>query len=490
MSKKKKKNGMFGNMKNSNLLLFSGICLIVLAALIILAISLSINLELNVNGGTETLQLVYGKDTYYEPGATATADGKEVPVQITGSVDMTKLGSYEIKYEAKYLWLRKTATRMVLVADTTAPVITLKTVPGYLTPPGGQYQEEGYTAVDDYDGDITDKVQVRTENDVVYYTVSDSSGNETTVERKIEYTDTVAPVLTLKGETTVTMDAGIAYKEPGYTATDNIDGDITAQVEISGSVNIYHAGTYTLTYTAKDSYGNTATAQRTVVVKAIKQPTTVAPDGKVIYLTFDDGPGKHTQRLLNLLKQYNAKATFFVVNTGYNMKTLLNAIVDDGHGLGIHSVSHKYEEIYASEEAFFKDLRKMQDIIKNATGKTVTMMRFPGGSSNAVSKKYCPGIMTQLTKAVQDQGFQYFDWNVSSGDAGGVKGTKAEKTAQVVTNVIKGVSGKQYAIVLQHDIWDYSVDAVEQILIWGIQNGYSFQALTPDSPTCHHTVNN
>lgn len=484
MGKRNKKNGMFGNIKNGNLLLISGIGLIVLALLIILAISLKIDLQLEVNG-SQTLRLVYGKDTYYEPGATAIADGKEIPVQITGSVDMTKVGAYEIQYEAKYLWLRRTATRMVRVVDTTAPVITLKTVPGYLTLPGEEYREEGYTAVDDYDGDITDKVQVRTENDVVYYTVSDSSGNETTVQRKIEYTDQIAPVLTLKGETSITMDAGIAYEEPGYTATDNIDGDITEQVEISGSVNIYHAGTYTLTYTVKDKHGNTATAQRTVVVKAIKQPATVNPDGKVIYLTFDDGPGKHTKRLLELLDQYNAKATFFVVNTGYNMKTLLNAIVDGGHGLGIHSVSHRYEEIYASEEAFFKDLRKMQEIIKNATGKTTTMMRFPGGSSNSISKKYCPGIMTQLTKAVQDQGFQYFDWNVSSGDAGGTT-----DTAQVAANVIKGISGKKYAVVLQHDIHGYSVDAVEQILIWGIQNGYTFQALTPDSPTCHHTVNN
>ena len=81
------------------------------------------------------------------------------------------------------------------------------------------------------------------------------------------------------------------------------------------------------------------------------------PDEKAVYLTFDDGPGKHTQRLLDLLEQYNAKATFFVVNTGYSMKKMLNAIVNGGHGIGMHSVTHKYAEIYASEEAFFKDLQ-------------------------------------------------------------------------------------------------------------------------------------
>ncbi len=484
MANRDKKSGLFAGM-GKNLLVIAGVGAIVLALLIFLAATLSIDLQLTVNGGTDPLTLVYGKDTYQEPGATAKADGKDVQVQITGSVDMAKLGTYEITYKAQYLWKTKTVKREVRVVDTTAPVITLKTVPGYMTLPGEEYVEEGYTAIDDYDGDITDKVQVRTENDIVYYTVQDSSGNETTAERQIVRADITPPTITLKGDASITINAGTAYEEPGYTASDNIDGDITDKVVISGSVNIYHAGTYTLTYTVADNYGNTGTAQRTVVVKPIGQSSTVTPNGKVIYLTFDDGPGKHTQRLLDVLEQYDAKATFFVVNTGYSMKKLLNAIVDGGHGLAIHSKTHEYSEIYASEEAFFKDLREMQQIIKDYTGKTVTMMRFPGGSSNTISKKYCAGIMTQLTKAVQDQGFQYYDWNVSSGDAGGTKDTD-----QIVTNVINGIGSKQYAIVLQHDIHGYSVDAVERILIWGKQNGYSFEALTPNSPTCHHPVNN
>lgn len=474
--------GLFGKWSRNHLLIIAGVSAVVLALLIVLAVSLNIGLELTVNGGTEPIELVYGKDTYQEAGATATANGKEVEVSISSTVDETKLGTYKITYKAQYLWLTKTAVREVKVVDKTAPVITLNTVPGQLTLPGEEYQEEGFTAIDDYDGDITDKVQTRTENDIVYYTVTDSSGNETTVERPILRTDIVAPIITLKGEASITINAGSTYTDPGYTALDNIDGDITDKVEISGSVNIYHADTYTLTYTVTDSYGNTGTAQRTVTVQPIKQPSTVAPDGKVIYLTFDDGPSKHTQQLLDILEQYNAKATFFVVNTGYS-KTM-KAIVDAGHAIGMHSVTHDYNEIYASEEAFFNDLYKMQGIIEKATGVKSTLMRFPGGSSNKVSK-FNPGIMTKLTKAVTDQGFQYFDWNVSSGDAGETKDTD-----RIVSNVINGIGQKKYAVVLQHDIYKYSVDAVERILIWGLQNGYTFQKLTPSSPTCHHPVNN
>ena len=478
------KKGKFSDKNTSRLLVIGGVALIVLAILILVAISLSIDLKLMVDGGGEPIQLVYGKDTFQQPGAVASANGDRVGVEISGSVDTTKLGTYEIVYTARYLWLSKTVKLEVSVVDATAPVITLKTVPGYITLPGEEYKEEGYTAIDDYDGDITDKVQVRTENDIVYYTVKDSSGNETTVERQIVRTDLTPPTITLKGDASITIYAGSAYEEPGYTANDNIDGDITDLVQIEGSVNIYHAGTYTLTYKVTDSSGNVGTAQRTVVVKPIGQSSTVKPNGKVIYLTFDDGPSRHTQRLLDILDKYDAKATFFVVNTGYNMKKLLKAIDDGGHGLAIHSKTHEYSEIYASEEAFFKDLRAMQQIIKDATGKTTTMMRFPGGSSNTISK-FNPGIMTRLTQAVEDQGFQYYDWNVSSGDAGGTKDTD-----QIVTNVINGIGNKQYAIVLQHDIHGYSVDAVERILIWGKQNGYSFEALTPSSPTCHHGVNN
>ena len=481
MSKKRK----FAGTSTGRLLVIGGVALIVLAVLIVVAISLSIDLKLTVDGSDAPIRLVYGKDTFQQPGAVATANGEPVEVETSGSVDTTKLGNYEIIYKARYLWLSKTVKLQVSVVDATAPVITLQTVPGYITLPGEEYQEEGYTAIDDYDGDITDKVQVRTENDVVYYTVKDSSGNETTVERQIVRTDLTPPTITLEGDASITINAGSAYEDPGYTASDNIDGDITGQVQIEGSVNVYHAGTYTLTYKVTDSSGNVGTAQRTVVVKPIGQSSTVKPNGKVIYLTFDDGPSKHTQRLLDLLEQYDAKATFFVVNTGYNMKKLLNAIVDGGHGIAIHSKTHDYSKIYSSEEAFFDDLYAMQKIIKDYTGVTTTMMRFPGGSSNTISKKYCTGIMTRLTQAVKDQGFQYFDWNVSSGDAGGTK-----DTAQVVSNVINGIGNKQYAVVLQHDIHGFSVDAVEQILIWGINNGYTFQALTPNSPICHHGVNN
>ena len=112
-------------------------------------------------------------------------------------------------------------------------------------------------------------------------------------------------------------------------------------------------------------------------------------------------------------------------------------------------------------------------------------MRFPGGSSNTVSAHSYVGLMSLLTRAVQDAGFQYFDWNVDSNDAGGAK-----KAQTVFANVTAGVNQNRVSVVLQHDIHDFSVDAVEDIIVWGLNNGYSFERLTETSPGVHHGVQN
>lgn len=466
-------------------LLIAGITAVVLAVLLfVLVYFANQNIEIQLNGGTEPVTLVYGKDTYQEQGATATVNGKPLEVTIESDLDSTKLGVYKVLYSAQHLWMKVQAEREVRVIDTTAPTITLTTDPTHITKPGEPYQEEGFTAVDDYDGDITAKVERTEANGKVVYKVKDSSGNEAVVEREIKYADVVAPELVLSGNADITLQAGESYKEPGFTATDDVDGDITDRVQITGDVDTNRAGTYTLTYTVTDSFGNKTEATRIIRVNPIKQPSVVEPGGKTIYLTFDDGPGVHTQALLDILAKYNVKATFFLVNTDYNMNSLLNKMVDAGHSIGIHSINHEYSEIYASDEAFFKDLYGMQKIIEDYTGVKTMLMRFPGGSSNRVSLNYCDGIMTRLTQAVQDQGFRYFDWNVSSGDV------EISDTETIANNIISGIKGKTNAVVLQHDIYSASVAAVEDVIIWGLQNGYTFRGLTTSSPTCHHPVKN
>lgn len=407
-------------------------------------------------------------------------DGVVLDVKVKGNVDTDKLGTYNVEYKAgRFLWSKKIVQK-VEVKDTTAPQITLNMIEEQVTLPGEKYKEEGYSAVDNYDGDITDKVTTEEKDGVVYYTVTDSSGNTACVERKIVYYDPVAPVIVLQGSQIINIKQGQSYTEPGYTVTDNYE-NLNDKVVVSGSVDTGTVGSYNITYTVKDSYGNEATAVRTVVVSQLRQTSTDSA-GKIVYLTFDDGPGPYTQKLLNILDKYNVKVTFFVVNSGYN--NLIGKAAAAGHSIGIHSYTHDYYKIYASEDAYFDDLNLMHNVIKEQTGKTTQLVRFPGGSSNTISG-FNKGIMTRLTKRVRDMGYQYFDWNVSSGDAGGTTDTK-----QVYNNVVAGIRNHNVSVVLQHDIKGFSVDAVEDIIIWGLNNGYTFLPLDESSTGAHHGVNN
>ena len=418
-----------------------------------------------------------------ESGRFFAKEGRTVKAKVSSDYNKKKLGTFTATYSFGHFWDRVTVEQIIIVQDTTSPEISLVSDPDYKLQPGETYEEEGYTAYDLYDGDLTENVTTEEVDNKVIYHVTDSSGNETTTTRDLPYIDSEAPVITLTGGDTMSLPVGSEFKDPGYTASDNTDGDLTDAVTVTGSVDTSTAGEYTLTYTATDSFGNVATVTRTVIVASLGA---VSPDSgdKVIYLTFDDGPGPYTAQLLDILAKYGVKATFFTVNNpDYNY--LMTREHEEGHTVAVHSYTHAYDVIYASEDAFYDDFYKMQDVIKEYTGVTTTIFRFPGGSSNTVSRKYCDGLMTALALSSASRGLTYFDWNVTSGDAG-----ETTETSVVVSNVINGIQNNHPAVILQHDIKKFSVDAVEQIILWGLENGYTFKAITPETPVVHHRVNN
>lgn len=473
--------------KNKKLVIAVTGIVVTLLFLIILFLSL-FNININLNGSPkETIE--YG-DTYTEQGATAsfnTPASKNVPLNVTikGSVDSSKLGTYHIHYKAKKGIFSVQKSREVKIVDTKAPIIELNKIDGYYPKTGETYQEEGFTATDNYDGDITSKIKRTEDKNVITYTVSDSSGNKTSVQRTIEYNDGIAPTITLNGDSDITIKAGTRFEDPGCTAKDSHGNNISDSVSVSDNISTYRAGTYTITYSVTDKFGNETSIDRTVTVEAVKQTATTSSGNKVVYLTFDDGPGAHTQQLLDILDKYNVKVTFFVTNVNSGYENMIAKEAAAGHTVAIHSASHDYKKIYSSVDAYFADLNEMSDIIYAQTGQRPKLIRFPGGSSNTVSLKYCSGIMTTLTKAVTDQGYKYFDWNVSSGDAGGTTSTE-----EVYQNVVNGMKSHNVSVVLQHDIKGFSVNAVERIIQWGLANGYTFLPLTTSTEDVHHGVNN
>ena len=471
--------------------------------------------DLTINGD-EMVVLEYGA-TYDEPGANAVGYGthlqtepQKLQVQIDGNVDVFKPGNYEVTYSAAFEGTEASAVRTVQVVDVTAPELTLIGESIITLSAGDIWTEPGCTAVDVVDGDVTELIVITGEVDtavpgsyLLTYAVADTAQNAAKIERTVQVVDTTAPELTLMGESKITITEGNKWKDPGCVATDNVDGDITQKVVVSGTVNDSKPGTYKLTYEVFDNNNNSAKVERTVTVKEKPKPqpenntqnggqgnaTQDTPSsntqGKVIYLTFDDGPSNYTPKLLDILAKYNVKATFFVCGSG--RVDLLDDIANAGHTLALHSKTHKYASIYASDEAFYNDLYAIQEIVEKYAGVKSYITRFPGGSSNSISKNYSPGIMTRLTQSLPTKGFTYFDWNVDSRDADNAKTASA-----VANNVINGISKskRKSLVVLQHDIKGYSVDAVEEIIQWGLANGCTFKALTADSPSCKHGVNN
>lgn len=451
-------------------------------------------LELELNG-EETVHVEYG-DTYEDEGAECVFLGtvltfmkEDVEVQKEGSFDLEKTGEYVLTYKADYKNLHAEKTRTVIVEDTVPPQLILKSDPDSYTPFNHPYEEEGFTATDNYDGDLSDKVVSEEKDGKVYYSVSDSSGNTVKMERTILYDDRKAPDITLTGGDTLTFYVGdTLYHE--WEAVDDVDGDLGEQVEITGEVDTSTPGEYQLTYTVTDSHGNKASAVRTVIVKTKPANNPGAGESaKTIYLTFDDGPGPYTDELLGILDQYNVKATFFTTSAYPGYAYCMAKEAAAGHTVAVHSATHNYSQIYAYDEAYWADFNAQNAVIAAQTGYYSTIFRFPGGSSNTVSRSYNSGIMSRLVSQAAQYGYAYFDWNVSSGDAG-----ETTSTSVVYQNVIAGIQACTAAgvpaVVLQHDVKSYSVAAVPDIIRWGLDNGYTFSALTPYSYAPHHGLNN
>ncbi len=210
-----------------------------------------------------------------------------------------------------------------------------------------------------------------------------------------------------------------------------------------------------------------------------------ATDEKVVYLTFDDGPSDLTPQVLDILDKYNAKATFFVVGHSEDCFYLIAEEAKRGHTVGMHTYTHDYEQVYASDEAYFEDLDQIAQVVKEQIGYVPAYIRFPGGSSNSVSAKYCEGIMSRLVDSVHEKGYQYYDWNVSSGDGSNIE------TQDTIDNSI-GHEDLNNIILLCHDsaTKQSTVDALPSIIEYYQQLGYTFKGIDRQTYPAHHTPQN
>lgn len=199
----------------------------------------------------------------------------------------------------------------------------------------------------------------------------------------------------------------------------------------------------------------------------------VNPD-KTIFLTFDDGPSDRTLEVLDILREKGIKATFFVTgNCPAKGKSIMKKIVDEGHTIGVHTYTHDFKKIYASVNAFLDDFSKIYNLIYEATGVKPTIFRFPGGSKNGFNKGNYRELIAEMTR----RGFDYFDWNLSAGDAVSRTPTPASRC---ISNVLNASKNCAHGVVLMHDARPKvtTVEVLPAIIDGLAKQGFSFDKLS------------
>lgn len=404
--------------------------------------------------------------------------GSKDQVAIDGSVDTGQLGDYELIY--KYKGKEKKAT--VHVTDTTAPEMEVKDIMADMTQ---QLVPEDFVASSSDQDTIT--YAFKDEQDTskkgkydVIIVASDPSGNKTEKTARLDRVeDTTKPKLESSSKELKVLQ-GTEIPMDTFKATDDMDPAPTVSYD-SSTVDLTKEGTYEMTVVAADRSGNQTSLKQKVQIE--KNPEYNA---KVVYLTFDDGPSENTKKIIDILKQNNATATFFVTGNHPEFNKYIKEAYDNGNTIGLHTYTHDYASVYASVDSYFDDLQKISDMVEGITGEKSKYIRFPGGSSNTVSANYTQGIMSQLVDLVHERGYEFYDWNVSSGDASG--------NNVAVDTLYQGSTAceAQYCTILFHDTdaKNTTVEVLPKVIDYYRKKGYVFLGLGPNSVAEHHGVNN
>lgn len=392
-------------------------------------------------------------------------------------VKMNQLGKYDVQYKLG----DETKTLTIEVVDTTAPKVQLenKTIlfdyPLQAKELVKEIKDATKTEVkfkEDYSFDQPGKMEV-----IVVVTDEGKNTTEKAANVTVLEKDEEKPVIKTD-ELTLDIDSNIELKNM-INVTDNQDKNVKVTTDES-TLKRKEAGDYKVKVTAIDASGNKN--EKEITIHVVKR---VASKQKIVYLTFDDGPSRYTKDVLKILDKYNAKATFFVTGMNKPYYSYMKTVVDKGHTIGLHTYSHNYGKVYKSTDAYFADLKKIQDLVEKQTGLKVNNIRFPGGSSNTVSRKYSKKIMSRLVKQVEKKGFRYFDWNCENGD-GYSKMAKSEMIRRATS------SSANQVMILMHDAngKKATVETLPKIIEYYQKKGYQFKAIDETTPDFHQHVNN
>lgn len=404
-------------------------------------------------------------------------DGNKEDVIIDSSkVNVNKIGEYSVIYK----FHDSKEVVKVNIVDTTAPEFDVKSKKVALN----QIVDPSHLVHNIKDAT---KTSVRFKKEYrfdklgekeVEVIVEDEANNRTIKKVKVEVVkDETAPEI-IASNTSILVGTKTDLKSL-VTLKDDFDSEPTVTIE-EGEFNVDKIGSYHVKFIAKDASGNQS--EKTITIQVIDK---TSKNEKVVYLTFDDGPSKYTPEVLKILEKYNCKATFFITGMNASYRKYIKVAHDQGHTIGLHTYSHNYSKVYASVDAYFKDLEKIGQLAKEYIGFVPKYIRFPGGGSNTISARYTKGIMTKLTKMVEEKGYKYYDWNAENGD-GYSKMSQSEMLKRATT------SSANQIMILMHDAngKQNTVDILPKVIEHYQKRGYTFKAIDDSSIVPHQRVNN
>lgn len=207
-----------------------------------------------------------------------------------------------------------------------------------------------------------------------------------------------------------------------------------------------------------------------------------AADNKVVYLTFDDGPAeKVTKDVLDILKNESVHATFFLIgNQVKGQEDLVKRIYNEGHSIGLHSMSHKRNRLYSSNEAFLREMIETQEILNQIIGFKPTILRFPFGCNNN-----CYKLSTSMVDLLHKNNFKIYDWNADSGDG-------AHPGSNPSSFIKNSKSDKDRVILLMHCAYmsKNTVKALPSIIKYYRDNDYEFKQIDENTPEEYYIMKN
>lgn len=219
--------------------------------------------------------------------------------------------------------------------------------------------------------------------------------------------------------------------------------------------------------------------ETTAVMETEAQTEATKKNGKTVCLTFDDGPSENTEKIIEILDKYGVKATFFVI--GKEDKESLERyrmIVESGNTIALHSYSHDYSIVYNSIEDFASEVNRIHDLVLEATGVDTKIFRFPGGSANSTVDKM---DIHECIEYLNENGYTYYDWNVSSGDAS----PALQSVEQIMDNIENDLFKMNTAIILMHDANNKTttVEALPVLIEMLLEEGFEIKAIDNSVPT-------